>query len=215
VVYDYYENPYLEKYAEMLSEVDRIDSGKVELEEVRQPKGWFLFSNTLEMEPDKAKDDEYREHAVELIRKRPHIREILQDGQVASRAARVQSEMEKFAAILKESTVMVGKVAYSDLRKREDLPRGNNYLVYSLFPQAVSSVRLMPEMEERGMVKISVGHNLFGKKCSFDVGAAMKKIGGGGHHGVGGARVKSEEAEAIAKKLVEEINGWEAAHQSP
>ncbi|MCX8195276.1 MAG: hypothetical protein N3G22_04195 [Candidatus Micrarchaeota archaeon] len=208
VIYDYYENPYLEKYSDMLAEVDRIDSGKLQLEDVQNPQGWFLLSNTLEMEAEKHKDDEYREHVIQLIRKSPAIGEILKDPQVSMRAARVGDEFERFAAILKESTVMVGRVAYSDLRKRADLPRGNNYLVYSLFPQAACSVRLMPEIEEKGMVKISVGNNLFGEQCGFDVGAAMKRIGGGGHKGVGGARVKSEEAEAIAKRLVEEINDF-------
>ncbi len=206
VIYDHYENPYLEKYSAALAEVDRIDSGKVRSEEVQNPEGWFMLSNTLEMEPDKSKDDEFRRHVIELIRKNPDIGLVLNDGQVAERAAKVRVQFAEFAAILKESTTMIVKVAFSDLRKRSDLPRGNNYLVYTLFPNAVSSVRLMPEHEEKDMVKISVGHNIYGKKCEFDVGAAMKKIGGGGHKPVGGARVKKEEAESIAKKLAEEIN---------
>jgi nanoRNase/pAp phosphatase (c-di-AMP/oligoRNAs hydrolase) len=67
----------------------------------------------------------------------------------------------------------------------------------------------MPEGEGKDTLKISVGHNIFGKKCEFDVGAAMKKIGGGGHKAVGGASVKKDEAEAIAKKIIEEINEFE------
>jgi hypothetical protein len=114
--------------------------------------------------------------------------------------------------MLLSHTVMAGKVAYSDLRMRPDLPRGNNYVVYSLFPNAVTSVRLMPEKEDDGMVKISVGHNIYhSPKSDFDVGAAMKAIGGGGHRPVGGASVKKEDAERIAKEIVEKINKW---HQS-
>ena len=206
VIYDYYENPYLEKYAKALEEVDKIDSGNVPLEQARTPSGWFLLSNTLETEAPKKEDDEYRCHIIGLIRKTPEIEKVLSDGEVAERAGKVLQSLEKFAAILKECTVMVGRVAYSDMRLRPDLPRGNNYLVYSLFPSAVSSVRLLPADEEDGTVKISVGHNIYGKKCGFDVGAAMKKIGGGGHRPVGGATVKKEDAEAEAKKLVDGIN---------
>ncbi|MEM2138263.1 MAG: hypothetical protein QW568_04200 [Candidatus Anstonellaceae archaeon] len=207
VVYDYYENPYLEKYASALKETDRIDSGQVVLEEIKNPEGWFLLSNTLEMEPEKKKDDEYKRHVIELIRKNPDIKFVLADSQVSERCKRLKSEFAAFERILLQNTKMVGKVAFSDLRAVDGLPRGSNYLVYALFPEAVTSVRLMPQDKGEGEVKISAGHNIFGKeKCSFDVGAAMKKIGGGGHKAVGGAKVKSEEAEAIAKKLIEDIN---------
>ena len=209
VVYEYYENPYLEKYAAAVEATDKIDSGQVAREEAEAPSGWFLFSNTLETSAEKADDDAYKVHVIALIRKSPDIASVLADARVAERVKNVKAELSKFAQILREHTVMVGKVAYSDLRTRPDLPRGNNYLVYSLFPDAVTSVRLMPEKEDKESVKLSVGHNIYGKKSEFDVGAAMKKIGGGGHRSVGGASVKKEEAEAIAKKIIAEINKFE------
>jgi oligoribonuclease NrnB/cAMP/cGMP phosphodiesterase (DHH superfamily) len=211
VIYDYYENPYLEKYERALEEVDKIDSGKIALEEVKNPSGWFLISNTFETNAPKKEDDEYRLHAISLIRKNPDAKAILEDEKVAKRAAKAKENFEQFSKILKECTVMEGKVAFSDLRGRADLPPGNNYLVYSLFPDAISSVRLMPPSgDDKDVVKISVGHNIFGEKCSYDVGAAMKRIGGGGHLSVGGAKVKKEDAEAIARKIIKEINEFEA-----
>ncbi|MFA6907265.1 MAG: hypothetical protein WC263_00380 [Candidatus Micrarchaeia archaeon] len=210
VVYEYYENPYLEKYAAAVEAADRIDSGQVAREEAEHPSGWFLFSNTLETSAEKAEDDAYKVHVIALIRKTPDIAAILSDARVAERAKNVKAELDKFARILREHTAMMGKVAYSDLRTRPDLPRGNNYLVYSLFPSAVTSVRIMPDKDEKGTAKISVGHNIYGKKSGFDVGAAMKRIGGGGHRSVGGASVRKEDAEEIAKKLVADINVFEA-----
>ncbi len=208
VIYEYYESPYLEKYNAMLEEVDKIDSGNVKIEQVKNPQGWFLFSNTLETDAEKREDDDYRRHVIGLIIKNPDIDAILSDPKVAARAKNVLGEFEKFARILKENTVMVGKVAYSDLRMRRDLPKGTNYLVYSLFPHAITSVRLMPEKEDKNEVKLSVGHNIYGEKSTFDVGAAMKRFGGGGHRSVGGASVKKEDAEGIAKRLIAEINDW-------
>ena len=210
VVYEYYDNPYLAKYAAAVEATDKIDSGQVAREEAENPSGWFLFSNTLETSAEKADDDAYKVHVIALIRKDPDIAAVMSDARVAERVKNVRRELDKFAQILREHTVMVGKVAYSDLRTRPDLPRGNNYLIYSLFPDAVTSVRLMPEKEDKELAKISVGHNIYGKKCEFDVGAAMKAIGGGGHRSVGGASVKKEEAEALAKKIVADINSFEA-----
>jgi hypothetical protein len=210
VIFDYCQNPYLDKYGKALEETDRIDSGGVRLEEVKNPYGWFLLSNTLESDAEKWEDDNYRRHVIELVRKKVDVEEVLTDPQVAARAAALQSEYQKFERILQECTVMEGKVAYSDLRQRQELPRGNNYIVYALFPQACTSVRLMPIDEEDGTVKLSVGHNVFGKKSEFDVGAAMKSLGGGGHRGVGGAKLKAEDAEAAAKKVIGEINAFHA-----
>ena len=212
VIFDYYENPYLEKYSAALAEVDKIDSGQVPLGQVENPSGWFLISNTLETNAPKREDDEYRRHVIALIRKNPDADAILSDAKVAKRVEHVREDFALFEKLVRESTVMDGKVAYSDLRGKQGLPRGNNYLVYALFPEAVSSVRIMPlsDNEDKDTVKISVGHNIYGKKCGFDVGAAMKKIGGGGHRPVGGASVKKDEAEAIAKRLVKEINDFEA-----
>jgi oligoribonuclease NrnB/cAMP/cGMP phosphodiesterase (DHH superfamily) len=209
VIFGYYENPYLEKYRAAVEATDRIDSGAITREEAESPAGWFLFSNTLETSAEKIDDDRYREHAIALIRRNPDIEAVLADARVAQRVKNVKAELDKFAQILREHTVMIGKVAYSDLRARPDLPRGNNYLVYSLFPDAVTSVRIMPEKDDKESAKISVGHNIYGKKSEFDVGAAMKKIGGGGHRSVGGASVKKEDAEALARKIVADINEFE------
>ena len=210
VIYDWAENPYLDKFAAALEEVDKIDSGLVPIEQARNPTGWFLISNTLEMSPDKRVDDEYRVHVIQLLRKNPDVDAALKDEKVAVRAGMVKEELEEFAALMKKNTKMIGKVAFSDLRKLEGLPRGNNYLIYSLFPDAVTSVRLMPERENKDMVKLSVGHNIYReKKSEFDVGAAMRKIGGGGHKPVGGASVRLEDAERIAMEIIRQVNEFE------
>lgn len=209
VVFEYYDNPFLEKYRAALEEVDKIDSGNVPIEQARNPTGWFLLSNTLETNAPKKEDDEYRRHVIELIRKNPDIESVLSDQKVAERANAVRAQLEKFGRILIENTKMIGTVAYSDLRQASDLPRGNNYLVYSLFPSALTSVRLLPSDDEDEFCKISVGHNIYSKKSAFDIAQAMKRIGGGGHQAVGGAKIPKKNAEEIALKLIEEINEFQ------
>lgn len=214
VIFDYYENPYLKKYEAALAEVDKIDSGQVAREQAESPTGWFLLSNTLETSAAKKEDDKYRRHVIELVQDEQDIEIVLKDDWVAERVANVRQELSVFKKMLLENTRMVGRVAFSDLRGAKEFPRGNNYLVYSLFPDAITSVRLMPVDEEDGTVKLSVGHNIYGKKSDFDVGAAMKRIGGGGHRPVGGATVEAGEAKAIADRLIAQINEWEALHPS-
>ncbi|VVB99594.1 Uncharacterised protein [uncultured archaeon] len=209
VIYDWAENPYLDKYKDALEEVDRIDSGNVPIGQARQPSGWFLLSNTLESNAEKRVDDYYRRHVIELIRKNPDINAVLADEEVAERVKNVNNDLAKFKELLLANTKMMGKVAFSDMRGVTEFPRGNNYLVYSLFPSAVTSVRIMPLDDEKDSVKLSVGHNIYGHKSTFDVGAAMKKLGGGGHRPVGGASVAKDEVDEIVKKLIREINDWE------
>ncbi len=214
VVYEYYENPYLEKYEKIVEETDKIDSGQVTLDQVTNPTGLFLLSNTFETSEPKAADDDYRRHVIRLLRSKT-IEETLNDARVKERCGRMKDEFETFKKIIAETTTMIGKVAFSDVRERPELPRGNNYLVYSMFPQAVTSVRIMPISTEKDTLKISVGHNIYGKKSEFDVGTAMKKIGGGGHRAVGGATVGEEEAYDIAMRLVKEINNFEVKEEKP
>ncbi|PIT84346.1 hypothetical protein COU37_03685 [Candidatus Micrarchaeota archaeon CG10_big_fil_rev_8_21_14_0_10_45_29] len=214
VVYDYYENPYLEKFLPALEETDRIDSGRVKREEVREPKGWFLLSNTFEMAEEKSEDDAYRKFVVKLLRREQDIEKILDVERVKERAEQVLDNFEVFSRMLKENTKMIGKVAFSDFRGVSGLPKGNNFLVYSLFPQAITSVRIMPEREGKDFVKISAGHNIYGKKCELNVGEMMKKYGGGGHRAVGGASLPKEIAEEAAMEMVAKINKFEEAEEN-
>ncbi|MCX6772957.1 MAG: hypothetical protein NTV88_04270 [Candidatus Micrarchaeota archaeon] len=211
VIFEWAENPYLEKYSAALLEVDKIDSGQVPIEEARNPTGWFLLSNTLESNAEKSEDDKYRRHVIALIKKNPDISAVLKDGWVEERVESVQGDLEKFKQLLLANTKMIGKVAFSDMRSVSEFPRGNNYLIYSLFPSAVTSVRIMPLDEEKDSVKLSVGHNIYGKKSTYDVGAAMKKLGGGGHKPVGGASVSKEQTDEIVQRIIQEINDWEGA----
>lgn len=206
VIFDWAENPYLDKYRQALEEVNKIDGGNVPLEEALRPTDWFLLSNTLESNAQKKEDDEYRRHVIELIRKNPEIKSILSDGQVEARANKVAQNLELYKKLLVENTRMIGKVAFSDLRNIKDLPKGNNYLIYAIFPDAVSSVRIMPYEEGSDFVKISAGHNVYCPESQFNIGTAMKELGGGGHRTVGGAKVKKEDAERLALELVDQIN---------
>ena len=64
------------------------------------------------------------------------------------------------------------------------------------------------ECFKKAMLKIGLDLPRSGMAYNMEEAkAAMKKIGGGGHRPVGGATVKKEDAEAIAKRLIDGING--------
>jgi oligoribonuclease NrnB/cAMP/cGMP phosphodiesterase (DHH superfamily) len=212
VVYDYYENPYLDKFSEAIEQTNKIDSGDVTLDMVKEPKTWFLLSNTFETTAEKKVDDDYRRYVIKLIKQEPDIENILEDEVVSIRAANVKEDFEIFREALLDNTAMHGSVALTDFRDTtQPIPHGNNYVVYSLFPKAKTSIRLMPlDEDKKGLIKLSVGHNIFFEsKSTFDVGAAMKKIGGGGHQPVGGANISEENADEIVMRLIKDINEHE------
>lgn len=211
VVYDYYENPYLDKFKEAIDNTNKIDSGDVTLDMIKRPTGWFLLSNTFETTAEKKVDDDYRRYVIKLIKQEPDIDYILEDEAIKIRADNVMDEFEIFKQSLQDHTAMHGSVALTDFRDAtQPIPHGNNYVVYSIFPKAKTSVRLMPLDEEKeGLVKLSVGHNIFYEpKSTFDVGQAMKRLGGGGHQPVGGANILEDDADEIVMRLIKEINEY-------
>ncbi|MBI4399906.1 exopolyphosphatase, partial [Candidatus Micrarchaeota archaeon] len=76
VVYNYYENPYLEKYKELLEATDRIDSGVVTLEDIKKPSGYYLLSITLELDKERW-DSDYRRRLIGWL-KDYNVEQILQ-----------------------------------------------------------------------------------------------------------------------------------------
>ncbi len=48
VVYEYYRNPKLERFSDLLLETDRMDSANLTLNDVLDPKGYILLGYTID-----------------------------------------------------------------------------------------------------------------------------------------------------------------------
>jgi len=96
-------------------------------------------------------------------------------------------------------------VIYCDLRGIKDIPDGNRFLVFTLFPQGNIQVKVTDDNQRENTTAISVGYNIFNPTSRVNVGELLRNYGGGGHRVVGSSRVPISEAERAINEIVEAV----------
>jgi hypothetical protein len=186
----------------MLDEADKIDAAELTPEDVLHPAGYVLISMTIDGKY--AEDEPYWRRLIDLLRDQS-LEQTLSDPELKRRCQKILDEQEKFKNILLERTTLKGNVIFTDLRGVENIPDGNRFLVYTLFPQGTISMKIADDSQRPNTTAISVGYNIFGTTSKVNVGALMEKHGGGGHHVVGSCRVPQNEADKHVQEIFEEI----------
>jgi hypothetical protein len=188
-----------ERIQYLLQEADKIDAGQLTREDVMNPQGYVLVSMTTDGRY--AEDEPYWRRIIDLLREKS-LEEIMKDPEVARRCQRVLDYQEKLREILLKNTIVKGNVIYVDLRQVQDLPDGNRFLLFTLFPQGNIAVKVSYDTQRENTTAISVGYNIFNKTSSVNVGELLQRYGGGGHRVVGSCRVSNEKAEQAIKEIV-------------
>ncbi len=202
VIYNHYRRPEFDKLTEMLEAVDRVDSAQLKPEDVTDPKGWVLLAYTID--PRTGLGPEFQKYfrwLVEYIKEVP-LDKILKHKEVKKRCDRVLAEQEKFRVLLKKHARQDGNVIITELRgtPAEELPVGNRFIVYTLFPKANVEARVF--RGKTGAVVVAVGHSIFNRTCKVNVGKLLKEFGGGGHTGAGTCQLGTDSADANIAKIV-------------
>ncbi|MBI2531229.1 MAG: hypothetical protein HYW03_03300 [Deltaproteobacteria bacterium] len=186
----------------LLQEADRIDAGKLEREDVLNPQGYVLVSMTTDGK--NTGDEPYWLRIIELLRDAP-LEETMKDPEVARRCQQIRDEQEELRKILLERTTLKGNVVYCDLRGIKDVPEGNRFLIFTLFPRGNIQVKVAEDTQRENTTAISVGYNIFNPTSSVNVGELLKKYGGGGHKVVGSSRIPNDQAEQAIREIVEAV----------
>lgn len=183
----------------LLHEADRIDAGQLEREDVLNPQGYVLVSMTTDGK--RAEDEPYWLRIIELLRE-TSLRETLGDPEVARRCRQVLEDQDILKSILMERTTMKGNVIYADVRGIPQIPDGNRFLIFTLFPQGNIQVRVADDSQRENTTAISVGYNIFNPTSNVNVGELLRGYGGGGHKVVGSCRVPNDKAEQAIREIV-------------
>jgi hypothetical protein len=186
----------------LLHEADRIDAGKLEREDVLNPQGYVLISMTTDGKH--AGDQPYWLKIIELLRDKT-LEETLDDEEVKRRCQLIRDEQEKLRKLLLERTTIKGNVIYCDLRGIKEIPDGNRFLIFTLFPKGNIQVKVSDDPQREGTTAISVGYNIFNPTSNVNVGELLKNYGGGGHKVVGSSRVPNDKADQAIKEIVEAV----------
>jgi hypothetical protein len=188
-----------ERMKYLLHETDRIDAGKLEPQDVLDPQGYVLISMTTDGR--NAGDEPYWLRIIELLRD-ASLEEILRDSEVSQRCQRIRDEQEQLRKLLLSRTVMKGNVIYVDLRGIQEIPDGNRFLIFTLFPQGNIQVKVADDKQRENTTSISVGYNIFNTTSNVNVGELLSHYGGGGHKVVGSCRVPNDQAEIAIREIV-------------
>ena len=183
----------------LLQDADKIDAGQLTREDVLNPQGYVLVSMTTDGRY--VEDESYWLRIIDLLRDKS-LEETMDDAEVKRRCQKVLAFQEKLRAILLANTTLKRNVIYVDLRQVHDLPDGNRFLLFTLFPQGNIAVKVSYDTQRADTTAISVGYNIFNKTATVNVGELLQRYGGGGHKVVGSCRVPNDKAEQAIQEIV-------------
>lgn len=203
VIYDYYQRPEFERFQDLLEATDRVDSANLTLEDVANPSGWVLLGLTLDPRSGLGRGfREYFRWLVEYVKEVP-VEKVLQHSEVNQRCQRLIQEQEEFKKLLQEHSHQEGNVIITDLRGVRQMPAGNRFLVYSMYPDANVEVRIFPGLLSNTVV--AMGHSIFNRTCKVNLGKLMAEYGGGGHEGAATSQLSDEDADAKIAEIIERL----------
>ena len=212
VIWDYYggHKSFPPAFDDMMTYVDRCDSGRLGREEILSPQGWVLLSFVMDPRTGLGRYQDYRISNYELMMELVDwcgslpVAEILALPDVQERVKRYFEQDRRFRQQLEKCTTVFDNLAVIDLRNEDEIFTGNRFLIYSLFPQCNISMHIIWGRQKQNVV-FTVGHSILNRTCNTDVGKLMLAHGGGGHQRVGTCQVATEMAEDIRQELIDRI----------
>jgi nanoRNase/pAp phosphatase (c-di-AMP/oligoRNAs hydrolase) len=212
LVYEYYlerdpNDEALKAFATLVEETDRLDSAQLTPSDVENPGGYILLGYTIDSRSGLGAFTDYFKKLVEWLKTMP-IDDVLAQPEVAERVQRLRRDQQEFKQLLHRNSFTLNNVVITDLREIQQLPTGNRFLVYTLFPEQNVSLRVHWGPYHESVIA-AVGHSIFNRTCKTSVGELMSRWGGGGHRGAGTCVLPlGSAAEAIDEILFElQANG--------
>ena len=211
VVYNYYGGrEKLERFENLLNDVDAMDSASLTMEDITNPTGWILLGFVLDSRTGLGKYRDFKISNFQLMMKmtdwigKHDVKEILEFEDVKERTEMYFKHNEEFSSHLKSCSRLEKNVVVTDQRNFDEVPTGNRFLVYTLFPTCNISVRIFWGFKKQNVV-CAVGHNIFNRDCNTDVGELMSQYAGGGHKGAGTCQLEVGDADTKLKEIVDKI----------
>ncbi len=202
IIFDHFKDSYKRDYSELVSATDKIDAADLSLDEVLHPEqhGYVMLSMTVVNGGET--DEPYWNKLVDLLREKD-LQAVLDDSEVKERCRGVIEENEKYSVYLKKYTRVDRQVSITDFRDLENIPAGNRFLVYSLFPDSFVNMRIRYEKANCDMTAVSIGHSIFNRQCNVNAGLLLADFGGGGHRGAASTRFRSSKADNYLPRILD------------
>ncbi len=215
VIYNYYSKDpasaaKLKRFDEMVAAVDKADSARFTREDILKPEGWILLAFLSDPRTGLGYTHSYKISNFDLMKSLPKmlrtmsLSQILADVNVQDRVRAYREESEAYKKFIRENARADGDILILDLRGKKDVPHGNRFMEYTLFPDQNISVRLA-DGRNNAFVMISIGHSIINRTSRVNVGSLSLKYGGGGHKKVGTCQVPPAKADQVLAEIVTAI----------
>ncbi len=212
IIYDYYGGA--ERFPTMkamIEGVDRVDSGHLTPEEIRNPEGWVLLGFIMDPRTGLGRFRNFRISNYELMLqlmeacRTKSIDEILLMPDVQERVALYWQQDVLFREMVAKHTVIRGNAIVTDLRGVEIIYTGNRFAIYGLYLKQNISLWIVDGRDKLNC-PIAVGHSIVNRTSNTNVGSLLLKYGGGGHTRVGTCQVAYDDADRVVGELIAAIN---------
>jgi hypothetical protein len=201
VIADHYKSDRFSRFSELMEATDRLDAAQLTRDDIVDPQGWILVGYTLDPRSGLGAFKDYFRHLMGLAKAKT-VDQILQDPEVSKHVARLKAEEPAFREHLLATSRQDGNVVITDVRGLKNLPSGNRFLIYELFPTANVSVRIA-DGRNNEFVSVQVGHNILKRDCKTSIGDTLAGYGGGGHVGAGTCQPPPADADRVINEIVE------------
>ena len=212
VVYDYYGGR--EQFGaidEIMTAVDKADSARFTMEDILRPDGWPLLSFLMDARTGLGRWRDYRisnyqwmMDLIDLCATTP-IQEILQMPDARERVTRYFEQDALFREMLLKHSTATGNVIVTDMRDIDPIYTGNRFLIYALFPEQNTSIWAVNGFQNQNCV-FACGQSIVNPTSQTDIGALMRRYGGGGHQAAGTCQVAHETAENALRDIIASMN---------
>ena len=214
VIWDYYEGhaKFPASLDSMMAGVDKVDSGRLSVEDVTKPEGWVLLGFIMDPRTGLGRYRDYRISNYQLMLDMIEYcatmsaEEILALPDVKERTDRYFAQQKDFEAMVRRCASVRENVLLLDLRGEEEIFSGNRFTIYALYPETNVSIQVIWGLKQQNVV-LTVGHSILNRTCSADIGSLMLHYGGGGHLRVGTCQVPTEKAEEVIKEVLAALQG--------
>lgn len=216
IIYEYYGGrDRFPQFDDMMTAVDKVDSGNLTIEEVQNPSGWILIGFLMDPRTGLGRWRNFTISNYQLMEKLMDAcrtmttDEILELPDVKERIHVYFEQTEKFKEMVKQHTRVEKDVIISDLRGVEPIYSGNRFMIYSMYPAQNISAWIVSGRGKQGC-SVAVGYSVLNRTSKVDVGSLMLKYGGGGHKAVGTCQFSDETMDEMVPKLLDELINYES-----
>jgi hypothetical protein len=203
VIYEHYQSPALKRFQQLVADTDRFDSAQLSVEDISDPRGVILLGFTIDPRTGFGIDRDFFMTLVGLL-KASDINEVLIHPEVARRVAVYRDNDLRCIQALKDHSRRDKNVIITDFRPLTNVPPGNRFLIYMIYPIGNVSVRLQWG-PRRQFVAVTIGHSIFNRTCTTDIGRLCSDYGGGGHKGAGACTLAPETADGKVEEIIKRL----------